>query len=99
MSPSNLLYAVLAVVKGANCSYTPVHYCPDHRFKTPQERRYNVAPHISECPPFGSKAIVNIATIDRAKGDFHAWIGFYAGPTHNMSGYRIYRPLADKCLL
>ena len=95
MPPSNLLYAVLAVVKGANCSYTPVHYCPDHRFKTPQERRYNVAPHISECPAFGSKAIVNIATIDRAKGDFHAWIGFYAGPTHNMKGYRIYRPLTN----
>ena len=97
LPPSFLLYAVLHAVEAANRCYTSVHYCSDDEFKTPHERRFNFKPHIDDCPPFGCKSIVDIATGNRPKGAYHAWVGFYAGPTHNMNGFRIFRPLNNAC--
>ena len=89
LPPSFMLYACLHAVGGINRTYTPIHYCSDHEFKTPQERRLKYVPHIDEIPPFGCMAMVHIPRDNRGKGEPHAWKGFYCGPVNNMTGYRI----------
>ena len=97
LPPSFMLYACLHVVYGGNITYTSVHYTPEDQYKTPHERRLKCKPHIDEVPAFGCKAHVNVHKTERGKGGLHHWVGFYVGPSHNMKGYRVYRPLLNKC--
>lgn len=96
LPPSFALYAVLHAVKGINRCFTPVHYCPEHQYITPQERRLGTKPHIDDIPPFGCLAFVHIPRDHRRKCEAHSWSGFYAGPAHNMKGYRIFRPSTNQ---
>jgi hypothetical protein len=51
-------YAYSYVVWCNNRSYTTIHYHPDHKYKTPHERRFNIKPVLGEMAVFGARCWV-----------------------------------------
>ena len=93
LPPSFLLDALDCHVESKNRLFTPICHDPTHQFQTPHQRMLGTKPDINDIARFGCKTYVYVTKPDRAKHDSHCWIGFYVGPSQNMSACRVYRPL------
>ena len=85
-------YAYSYVVWCNNRSYTKIHYHPDHKYKTPHERRFNIKPVLGEMVVFGAKCWVYIDAASRLKMQDHCWVGYFCGYPFNSKGYLCYDP-------
>ena len=94
LPPSFMLDALCCYAEVKNRVYTTVCHDPKHEFMTPFQRLRGYKPHINDIARFGCKTHV-LAVKDKklVKGDSHAWIGFYLGPSRQMKASRVLRPM------